>query len=86
MGKDKIIDIGEIILQKLKNKGISVSWLADKVNCNKSNLKKTLLNTHFIYCGLLYKISIALEEDFFSYYSQKMEEELEVVKYTKKVV
>jgi len=68
------IHIGEIIFHKLKEKGRTMVWLAKQVGCNESNLRKTLKNSHYIYCDLLLQISEVLEEDFFSYYSKKLKE------------
>ena len=70
------IDIGELILQKLKENDRTLVWLADKVGCDDSNLGKTLKNSKFIYCDLLLRISTALEEDFFAYYCQHLRETL----------
>jgi plasmid maintenance system antidote protein VapI len=72
MHKDVDIDIGTIILQKLEEKERNVTWLAKKIGCNESNLRKTLNNSRFVYYDLVYKISKALEVDFFAYGSQKL--------------
>ena len=71
------LDIGELILQKLKEKNRNIVWLAKKVGCDDSNLGKMLKGKRYIYPDLLLLISIALEEDFFAYYSQKIKELLE---------
>ena len=73
MKNDDII-IGELILKKLKEKGRSVAWLAKQINCDVSNLCKTLKNSQYIYFDLIYRISKALDEDFFVYGSQKLKE------------
>lgn len=57
------IHIGEIIQQQLETQGRSVKWLAGKINCDRSNLCKHLKNPH-IHTELLYRISVALDEDF----------------------
>ena len=67
-------DIGDLILQKLKEKERSIVWLAKKVGCNESNLRKTLKNSRYIYFDLIFRISEALNEDFFAYGSQKLRE------------
>jgi hypothetical protein len=54
----------------LKEKGRSISWLAKQIDCNDSNLGKTLKNSQYIYFDLVYHISQVLEEDFFAYGSQ----------------
>jgi hypothetical protein len=68
--KNKIsyIDIGFAVRQKMTEQGITISWLAKQVECDRGNLYKQLHNRH-IYPELLFKISIALETDFFMCYS-----------------
>jgi plasmid maintenance system antidote protein VapI len=68
------IHIGKLILQKLKEKERSITWLAKKVNCDDSNLGRILRNNHHIHSELLLRISIVMEEDFFAFYSQKLKE------------
>jgi plasmid maintenance system antidote protein VapI len=68
------IDIGSLIFQKLKEKERSIAWLAKKTGCDDSNLGKMLKNKRYIYPDLLLKISIALDEDFFAHYSQKLKD------------
>ncbi len=62
------MDMGAVIRKKMSEQGTTIAWLAQKVNCDRSNLRKHLYNTH-IYPELLLKISIALRTDFFVYYS-----------------
>ena len=61
------IDIGTLILQKLKEENLSVAWLVGKVGKDPSNLRKTLkknsMNTE-----LLRRIAKALKYSFFQYY------------------
>ena len=64
------IHIGRLICQKLKEKERSVAWLARQVNCDDGNLGRLLKNSQHIHSGLLLRISIVLEEDFFAYYSK----------------
>ena len=64
------IHIGELILQKLKEKERSIAWLAHKINRNADNLGSQLKNSPHIHCELLLHISIVLEEDFFACYSK----------------
>jgi len=61
-------------LQKLKEKERSVAWLARQVGCNSDNLRKTLNNNKDLYTDLLYRICVALEEDLFACYSEKLRE------------
>ena len=69
------IDIGQLIFQKLKEKDRTLVWLAKQVGRDDSNLGKKLKNnSQYIPVDLLLRISIALEEDFFACYSQKLKE------------
>lgn len=67
MSNEKI-HIGNLIYSKLKEDGRSASWLAKKIFCERANIyrifRKPSINTN-----LLLDISIALEIDFFVYYS-----------------
>ena len=68
------IDIGNLILQQLKDEGRTLVWLAKQVGCDNSNLTKMLRNSRYINVDLLFRISIALRKDFFIHYSQKLKE------------
>ena len=61
------IHIGELIIQKLKEEGLSVAWLARKMGMDPSNLRKKLkkmsLDTSF-----LQNISNILNCKFLQYY------------------
>ena len=63
------IDIGSSIRQKMEEQGTTIAWLAQRVNCDRSNLGKQLQKKH-IYPELLLKISIALKTDFYMLYSE----------------
>lgn len=65
----KKVPIGKIIKQKLKDNDRSVSWLAKKVNCDRSNFSKKLNNNN-IEIDLLFSISEILQEDFFVNYTK----------------
>jgi hypothetical protein len=67
------IHIGNLILNQLKADGRSVVWLATKVNRHPSALCRQLRNAH-IHTDLLLRISIALDIDFFAYYSNYLSE------------
>jgi hypothetical protein len=69
----RTLHIGNEILQQLKVQERSVAWLARKIYCDPSNLCKQLKGEH-LHTELLYRISIALEKDFFSLYSQQISE------------
>jgi len=72
------IHIGELILKKLKEKERSIAWLARQVNCNDGNLGRHLRNSPHIHTELLLRISKALGEDFFAYYSEEIRENVEL--------
>jgi len=67
----------DLIKSKLKNKERSFSWFARKVGCNESNLKKTLINSRFLYPDLIKKMSDALDEDLFTVLFPQYNKELE---------
>jgi len=62
-------DIGTLILQKLKENGQAVSWLAEKVNSDRCNFYRILQRNH-IDTQLLWNISRALNFNFFACYSE----------------
>ena len=64
------IHIGEVIKNELETKNRSVAWLAGKVACDASNLRKKLEKPD-ISTDLLAKISEAMNVNFFApYYEQ----------------
>ena len=64
------LNIGALILQKLKENGQAVSWLAEKVNSDRSNFYRILKRKH-IDSQLLMDISQALNFDFFACCSEQ---------------
>ena len=73
----KSIHIGEKIRHRLQAQERSVTWLAKKIDCDKSNLHKNL-KCHHIHAALLYRISVALGEDFFANYSHQLREDIQL--------
>ncbi|MDR1757613.1 MAG: XRE family transcriptional regulator [Bacteroidales bacterium] len=71
--KQKMIDIGIKIKTVLKEKERSVSWLAKKINIDRSNLTR-ILNSKTMNIDLLFAVSIALDYDFFGYCSLLLHE------------
>jgi len=67
------IHIGELIKKHLAAKKRSVAWLAIKLSCDASVLRKALKKS-WITTDLLYRISCILDEDFFACYSQLLSE------------
>jgi hypothetical protein len=62
------IHIGELIRNKLKEDGHSVSWFAKKMNCDRTNIYK-IFRKPYINAFHLLRISLILNYDFFSHYS-----------------
>jgi len=62
-------DIGALVFQKLKENGQAVSWLAKKVNSDRSNFYRILKRKH-IDTQLLLDISRVLNFDFFACFSE----------------
>jgi len=70
------IHIGELIRSKLKEEGRSVSWLAEKINCDRTNMYKIFKKTN-IDADLLFRICIILNFDFFESYSMLINKQKE---------
>ena len=62
------IHIGNLIKEKLRQQERSNAWLARKLFMDSSNVSK-MLKKQYIDTEILLRISLILEEDFFSYYS-----------------
>ena len=73
------IEIGKIILEKLKEQERSVAWLARQIGCDRSDLNKVLKSSRYITFDLVLNIGIAMGEDFFSFGTQKQEKILETI-------
>ena len=63
------IVIGKLIEQELRRQERTVTWLARKINCDRRNIYNVFERT-YIDTELLLRISIALQTDFFAYYSR----------------
>jgi len=61
------IHIGSIIQHYMEDRGISPSWLAQQINCNRTNIYKIYKKKH-IDTELLIMISNALNYNFFKEY------------------
>ncbi len=62
------IHIGKLIRTKLEDDRRSVEWLANNIGCVRDNVYK-ILKKESIDTELLMRISVALETNFFRYYS-----------------
>ncbi len=58
------LHIGNLIKQELEHQGRSITWLAKQVGCSRENLYKVFRRS-WIYTDLLFKISDALDYNFF---------------------
>ena len=65
------IPIGSMIKQALKEKDLTMAWLARQVCYEESNFCKKLANNR-IHPDLLYCISDILHVDFLAHYSTKL--------------
>lgn len=70
MGKTDI-HIGKEIHNELIRQGHSVLWLSEHLECNRTNIYN-IFSRESISTDLLFKISIALNKDFFALYSAQM--------------
>jgi len=68
--------IGNIIIQVLNKKDLSIAWLARQLPCDESNFYKKLKND-VISKELLFHISNVLRVDFFIYYSEELHKKWE---------
>jgi len=71
----EIFDMCRLILEKLKEKDLTVAWLARQIGCDDGNLGRMLKNNRHIHAALLFRISKALRHDFFVYYSSYLHDE-----------
>ncbi len=58
------LHIGKLIKGELERQGRSITWLAKQIGCTRSNLYKLFRNP-WINTQILFKISSALDRDFF---------------------
>jgi hypothetical protein len=65
------LPIGLVIKQKLKERERSVSWLARKINYDRSSLNTMLNKQEYMHSAILWRISVVMKIDFFAYYSEK---------------
>ena len=65
------IQIGKLIQEELRAQNKSVSWLSEQLNCDRRNVYD-IFSRIYIDTGLLYRISLVLQKDFFEYYSETL--------------
>jgi len=56
--------LGNLVKEELRRQGRSTTWLAGQLGCTRDNLYK-IFNHSFMNTDLLFKISSALQHDFF---------------------
>ncbi|MDE6637730.1 MAG: hypothetical protein K2K32_05790, partial [Muribaculaceae bacterium] len=66
------IHIGKIIEEELRRQEQTVTWLSRKIHCDRRNIYDIFSRTS-IDTDLLYKLSIALQRDFFAYFSANLQ-------------
>ncbi len=66
------IIIGKKIEEELRKQERSVVWLADQLNCNRTNIYK-IFRRDSIDTDLLFKISMVLHRNFFADYIKRLE-------------
>lgn len=67
----KMIHIGKIIEEEFYKQGRSVTWFADKLCCERTNIYN-IFKRESIDTALLFKISQILGHNFFAYYTDKL--------------
>ena len=78
--KSNDIDIGKIIQKKIKEDGHSITWVARKMNCDRTNIYKIFQNSHINTLQLL-RISKVLNYDFFIHFSEYFAENKKSVEF-----
>lgn len=69
------IHIGHLIRQQLKADDRSVSWLAREIHCTRNHVYK-IFNKPSLDGNLILKISVAMNFNFFQYYSAEFLESI----------
>jgi plasmid maintenance system antidote protein VapI len=69
------IHIGHLIREQLKADDRSVSWLAREIHCTRNNVYK-IFNKPSLDSDLILKISVAMNFNFFQYYTAEFLESI----------
>lgn len=69
--ENQTIHLGNMIKRELKAQGRSVSWLARTINMERSSIYK-IFDRNSLDVGLLIRISVVMDHDFFLDVSKKM--------------
>lgn len=68
------IHIGRLIEAAIRSQGLSASWVAAQLRCDRTNVYDIILR-EYIDTQLLLRISLLLDVDFFKYYSDYLKEQ-----------
>ena len=66
--------IGKLIREQVDRQGKSVVWLANQLSCSRTNIYK-IYERPSIDTGLLLRISLVLNFDFFALYTDKVDKQ-----------
>lgn len=66
------IFIGRMIQEELKNQERTVTWLARKLNCDRTNIYD-IFKRHSIDSELLLRVCVVLNVNFFDYYVRQVD-------------
>ncbi len=69
------IHIGHLIREQLKADNRSVSWLAREIHCTRNNVYK-IFNKPSLDGDLILRISVAMQFNFFQYYTTEFLENI----------
>ena len=69
------IHIGHLIREQLKADDRSVSWLAREIHCSRNHIYK-IFNKPSLDSNLILKISVAMNYNFFQYYTAEFFENI----------
>ena len=67
---------GDLIKEELEKQERSISWFARKLSCDRSNVYR-LFQKESIDTTLLFRVSLLLKRDFFSYLSERLKEKMQ---------
>jgi len=67
--------IGNLIKQELRAQERTVTWFANKLNCQRQNVYD-IFSRSTIDTALLLRISSILHKDFFAFYSEQIKNEV----------
>lgn len=78
------VNVGELVKEKVLERGISIASFAKSIGIQRQNIEKTVFSKNSLDTDLLSRISEELDHNFFLYY--KDEEECNIKNYNKQEV